>query len=579
MATRLSDIPDKPQNKPIRLSDIPEVPDFIRDRRIPQRPIADPSGFEREDTELSFARGISERINPTARVGQTLGGLAGGIGTSLLLGRAIPGWIDDAAIILGSMAGSGAGAATGETVQRAISPLEDVSLKAAGQAALVEAGSDLIGGLASKAFAAIFRKMASKSAFEALARRLMPSGDPTRAGKELYAQAGKKVSYPTSAGIVYKRGFIHSQVSDFYKPIFEKRNKLVGSGGVSTDRIKSIAKRELAKQTGLKSRIRTPAETEMLRSLLKENKVITFEQMDSLKRLYQEAVERQDYSKKLWNDLAREARESLTDAGSYRGIHPKNVKMVREINEAYTNTMDMMGRAFPEAFVEGLRTDPQKVIGMFGTPGSTGGMRLENIRAVKKMLIEPVGGIPNPSGMAAWDEVRQAYWSDLIRKNTTATGFNTKAFERTINMMTNEVRGEIFKPDELGRLKQLTRLLSAKNAQILPYASGLVPAGLIGYDIYHDLTNRDNFVAAAKGGGILLSAGIISAAARKPAMARLAASIMTSPRINNQVSIQTIRLIRLLKADEKERELQLVKTRMMSNAINKEGKPIYVRPF
>ena len=538
--------------------------------QAPPRPIADPTGLPQHETNpvQDFARSIQSRIDPTARIGQGVGGVVGSIAGPLALGALIPGPLDEIAMIAASMLGAGSLAFVGDVTQSAIDPTEDIDLVSSGAGALAEAGSDFVGGMISKGIGSIGRKLISSNAMESFARGIPKTKiGKTQAGKTFQEFVGKKVRVPTGAGhaATFKRGVLNEELNAFFEPAFKLRNQLVGGGGISMKSIQDIVNDALMRNTRGPTKIYKGAQLSLLESIAKEKPVVDFDRYFDLRNLFQEVAVKEDFSGDLMSNLARTAKQAQVDPAQYVGVSPNVAPKVKEIHEAYSGMKDLAEITFNDRFVNTLRSDPQKVIQIIGDPLSEGGVRLENIKNTKAMLMTNLfdpKGKPIPGGKKAWDDVRYAWWESQIDKYSGDTVFDVKGFGRALDAIPQEARKELFEPGEMANLKKLTQMVDKKNVRLMPITRGTAALGItgfIGWDAWKDASDRD-YVGVAKDGGILLGIGILARAASSKKYAGLVSAVLRAPPMRRQAINQSVRLVRALKKDEaKEKSAAMAK--------------------
>lgn len=124
-------------------------------------------GFTREQIDLSLR---TKKILDRPRIGRTVGGMVGPFAATAIAGRAIPGPIDDAAILtyLIAAGGAGTGGVAGEAIQTGIEEKRLIGRREALKAFAIEAGTEVGGravvGVGKLALSPFIRKVVPEAA-------------------------------------------------------------------------------------------------------------------------------------------------------------------------------------------------------------------------------------------------------------------------------------------------------------------------------------------------------------------------------------------------------------------------------
>jgi len=218
-------------------------------------------------------------------------------------------------------------------------------------------------------------------------------------------------------------------------------------------------------------------------------------------------------------------------------------------------------------------------VDIIGNPSekTSRGAWAQQIRNTKKALTTLPNGQPYAGGREAWDNLRAAWWTGQINKFSATGSFDTVGFEKMLNLLGQKATGELFDPGELKRVRELNTLLNRKNARILNQSSLLGTVGMaggmsvgLGYDIYRDAKNGD-YVGVGKDGIVVMSAGLLAAAARSNKYATAVSQILKYPRGSKELVPATVRLVRLLQSDSSQRNKRLADDAARQRAQSYEG--------
>lgn len=512
-----------------------------------------------------FAYNVAQRLAPQMRMGQFVGGTAGGILGPLALSKLIPGPVDDILMLMGGVASAGIGGGIGEGVQQKLSPYENIDYRKMGEAAVAESLGELGGRGIAQAGSFVGRKLISRNAVQKFAQSVLGKPlDATDAGNRLYQTVGRRIDTPDG----YMQGALHQELSHFFDPAYAMIGTATKGGGVKIETLKRRASKALSDHYG-GAKILPAGAIEELEKVLAADDVVPFEWLRGHKTYWQGINARLKRDAMVGDtaliDLAGEAKRLQLDTASWVGIDPSVAPELRRLNRMYSQTEELMDTVFPRKWTESLKAKPEKAVDLIGNPSekTSRGAWTQQIRNTKKALLYMPDGKLRPGGQEAWDNLRTAWWTGQINRYAASGDFDTEGFAKMLNLLGDKATKELFDPGEVRRVQSLQKLLRSKNARILNQhaavlgtigVAGGVGAGL-GWDMYHDIQNGD-YVGVLKDGTIAMSAGVLAAAARSNKYASLVNVILRSKPRDPTVIPAAVRLVRLLESDKARKQKQ-----------------------
>lgn len=458
-------------------------------------------GFTRKQMEMSLG---TQSIVGRPRIGRTVGGLVGAIGTTVIAGRFIPGPIDDAAIIAALVAagGAGGGGIAGEAAQIAIEEKRIIDKREALSAFAIEAGTEL-GGRAvvvtGKFFLSPFiRKTVPEAAalvddFAKVGGHYSPTELDSRFSlriaesfsrgsfgtKEIFQefeeQQGKAVLAfadsiidsigegvvrlgPEEIGSIFAEGItrpggrIFRILDELFDPLYRQLDDLTKTARVSTRSLKSFRSKLVqqnqrlvaaSKRTGKELPLISPAGKQLLNDI------------DNLPNY----VSHSDY-RAFRTKTLREARKLGRDVD----VSEVMVKKISDITKKELLSPETVAGASPEAKrlhanISRLYATTQDVLEttfseklakrLLRNPSGVIKDVFPNnnpkaIRLLRKSLVEPISGKPSAEGKILWNQLRQEWLADVVSEATKEGVAKPKVYNNLIRKFGDKGLREMF---------------------------------------------------------------------------------------------------------------------------------------
>ena len=146
-----------------------------------------------------------------------------------------------------------------------------------------------------------------------------------------------------------------------------------------------------------------------------------------------------DSSEALVKEIAGITRKELLDPKSVAGASIEAKRLHANLGRLYANTQDALQKDFTEKLVERLLKNPSKVVKEVIPLGNPKGIEI-----LRKSLIEPISGIPNPRGKLLWNQLRQAWLADAVEEATKEGVVNPRRYNTILRKLGREGFEELF---------------------------------------------------------------------------------------------------------------------------------------
>ena len=523
---------------------------YYKSDTVQQRQIAyselEGMGFTRKQMEMSL--GVKEIIG-RPRIGMTVGGLVGAIGTTAIAGRFIPGPIDDAAIIAALIAtgGAGGGGVAGEAAQIAIEEKRIIDKREALNAFAIEAGTELGGRALVRVGKFLLSPFIKKTVPEAAAliddfAKVGGSYSPTeldnrfsvrigeafsrgafgtakmfqefeeKQGKAVLAYADgiidsigegvarlgpEEVGSIFAEGITRPNGRIFKILDELFDPLYRQLDDLTKTARVSTKSLKSFRSKlvqqnqrlvAVSKRTGKELPLISPAGKQLLNDI------------DNLPNYVNHSDYRAFRTKTLREvrklgrdvDVSEVMVKKVSDITKKELLDPESVAGASlEAKRLHANISRLYATtqdALETTFSEKLAKR------LLRNPSGIAKEIFPNnnpkaIRLLRKSLIEPISGKPSAEGKILWNRLRQAWLADVVDSASKEGVAKPKVYNNLIRKLGDKGFREMFPESET--------YASVKKIQTMFEAAGKSPP--TGTSLYSRGAQITGIVFMAKG--------------------------------------------------------------------------------
>jgi len=574
-------------------------------------------GFKPEQIKLIL--GVEKELKPglwqtfKPRIGQTTGGVAGGIAgakTAAIIGQippltALP---DELVTVpLGATIGAFLGGATGKGAQVAIEekrlPKAGELLKAGGEEGLYEAG----GRYATMGLKVLFSPLIKKTipeAAELMAKYQRVGGhfSPAQmdkrlhlkgleafsrggfAAQEIWQKFGEKQirnvhqfadelvdsiakgvarKTPTEVGELFAEsiqrpgGRVFQMLDDLFAPLYAQIDDLTKTATVSTKSLKAFATKELATDQRLNRQYLSGIGRAKLVRIIGMDDAISFSDMRLLRSGYLKDARKLardiDKAQAVVKRLTSLSSDAMFDPSAAKGLTPEASKLLQRTNKLYKATRKVYVETFSERLAKRIAKNPAGVMKeVFPTKN------VKAIRATKRALTRNVRGKKVPEGQLLWNQLRQAWLADTVESATKQGKFNPVSFDVALHKMGDEALREMFSPGEFAKVKEIGKLFNiitrSGAAGTVLFTKGLQIGG-ISYAVYS--AKEGDMVGVTKGLGIALAPIAYVKLAMHPRGAKLLTTGLNIRPGSTEIGPVIVRMVNLLKEiNAKEKKLQ-----------------------
>ena len=237
---------------------------------------------------------------------------------------------------------------------------------------------------------------------------------------------------------------------------------------VSTDSLKSFAKKQLATDKRLNGQFLSPAGKTKLEGILGLNEKLSFSDMRTLRSSFLKDARRMardvDQSQGIIKQLAGITDKAIFDPKAAQNLSPEALNLLKNTNRLYAQAQKGLETTFSEKLAKRLLKNPSNVIKEV-IPNNNP----KSIRLLRESLVEPISGKPSAEGKALWNQLRQQWLADAV-ENATKTGVaNPKVFDASLRKLTPAGLKELFPEKEIAG--------SVKKIQTIFETAGKVPPG------------------------------------------------------------------------------------------------------
>jgi hypothetical protein len=582
-------------------------PTAVRARTERNEAIQELRGMGVDPRQFEVAEGVTRKLE-SLPLGQIAGGIAGGIAGAATFGPdpsdivTVPGVAGAVAKMFGASAGAGIGGGAGEAVQigieegRAIT--RDEFLKSFVEEAAFEGG----GRLAGKALKTIANPIIKQSIPEAAAlvdefAKFGGTFDPVELDKRFSLQAAKTLSQgglgvpgvieeftkrrtgpalamadsivdsiaggiaretPEQIGEILasdisRGGRVLNQLDDLFNPLYTKIDSLTGEATVSTSKLKSLAKSELAKDSRIKHL--SAAGRSKAKDILDIEDVLTFSDMRGLgsslaketRRFGREA----DVSEAFIKRLSEATQDAIKSPESARGLSDEASRLLQNTNRLYAASRNGLETTLSEKLASRLAKNPSSVVREVFPKKNP-----KSIRLMKKSLVEPISGRRSLEGERLWNQLRQAWLADVIETASPEGVIRPTAIKSALNKLGSESAREMFSAQELKRINRVADIFEiVGKRQTGPNAISLARVGQAagGISLVSGIGQGD-FIKIGAGGALLLGPRAMAKFALSDAGSKLLVKGINIPRGSDRIIPIASRLVKLSRDIDKRRD-------------------------
>ena len=378
-----------------------------------------------------------------ARTGRAVGGFGGALAGTAVLGRVIPGPLDDIAILatLASGVGAGVGGVAGEAVQTGIEEKRLISgremLKAFSIEAGTEVGARTVVGLGKTVLSPFIKKTVPEAAalvddFAKVGGQFSPTeldrrfslrvGESFARGgfgtedifQEFEEKQGKAVlafadsiiesigegvarQTPEEVGEIFAKGIskpngrIFTIFDELIDPLYRQLDELAPDATVATRSLKKFAKKHLATDLRVKGQFLSPTGKAKLTSILELDETLSFSDMRTLKSSFMRDARKLardvDQSQGIIKQLAGIADDAVFDPGATKNLSQEALTLWENTRNLYKAGQEGIKSTFSETLAKRILKNPSNVVKEVFPNNNP-----KAIRALRQSLVRPTGG-------------------------------------------------------------------------------------------------------------------------------------------------------------------------------------------
>jgi hypothetical protein len=425
----------------------------------------------------------------------------------------------------------------------------------------------------------------------------------------------EKVAQIFAKGITEPDGIVLKQLDDLFEPLYKQVDeltqartinitkpilsntgeitgqKIVGrqvlGARVSTKPLKDLVKGELAinerimKIGAQKGPYLTPEGLRMSDEILGLGDEISFGDMRKLRSKWLERsrdlARDSGVSSAYAKRIAGAANEIILDPKYAKGLTPEARRLVENTNRLYKETMTVMGEDFPERLAKSMLDKPASAISRL-VPNRDP----EYLKTLRATLTEPISGKKSLEGERLWNQIRSAWFEDVIDKSTKEGGFSKVAYYNAMNKMGDDALNVMYNPAErqaMNDVYEYSKLLHRTSAMGTPlFTKGIQIGGAV---TMYQGAKEGNTVMFLAGGFLAIGPVAYAKLAVNPKTAKLLiAGIRLKPGSSELIpaTIRIINALRKIDMDEMtiEQKIQKEKQEKIREKKNPRtfGKPI-----